>query len=330
MIIRAVDVGYGNVKYTIRRDSVNILCGHFPAVAPLSTGSDIGNGVTARRDIFRVNVGNTEYLVGNDAVSSLRLDTGRVLSAEYPETSQYLALVYGALAYMNVPEIDYLVTGLPVEYFKQYREKLAARLVGSHAFPDGRHIKVKKASIIPQPIGGFLNYAVGNNLYDGLRESNCLIIDVGFFTVDWLVCKGIKVIDERSGSVSLGVSRVLELLANAISNDRDKRFSDINRLDQALRHGHKIEIAGKPYDFNHLLQKVTPVIDNACLRISGSVGDMDDISTVVLVGGGAQLYLEGVRKICKQNPLVVVDDAIYANVRGFMIAEERGAQRNGQ
>lgn len=54
-----------------------------------------------------------------------------------------------------------------------------------------------------------------------------------------------------------------------------------------------------------------------------------DIAKVVVVGGGAKHYLSSIRKICHQNSIAEVDESIYANVRGFMIAGEQKARRNG-
>ena len=327
MTVAAIDVGYGNVKYTKGREGEKIKCGHFPSVAPMSSGIDIGSDALSRKDVTKIVVGGVDYIVGNDALLSLKGASGRVLSADYPERDCYLALALGALAYMKQPKIDMLVTGLPVNFYRQYREKLTERLTGLHKFPDGREVEIDRAWVIPQPVGGFLNYAMEAGVYGSLRESNCLVIDIGFYTVDWLVCRGLKVIDERSGSVPGGMSKLLESLAVHLTNELGEPFEDINRLDIALNNRNQLDWYGKKFDFSHLMPKIYPIISSACESITSNVGTLSDIAKVVVVGGGAKHYLHGIRRICHQNDIAEVDESIYANVRGFMIAGEQKVRK---
>jgi plasmid segregation protein ParM len=326
-IVAAIDVGYGNVKFTKKRNGALIECGHFPSVAPISRGVDIGGDALSRKDVIKVEVGGIEYAVGNDALLSLKGASGRVLSTDYPERDVYLALVRGALSYMQQSKIEMLVTGLPVNFYRQYKDRLVERLSGIHKFPSGREVEIDKAWVIPQPVGGFLNYAMEAGVYGSLRESNCLVIDIGFYTVDWLVCRGLKVIDERSGSVPSGTSKMLESLSIHLGNELGEPFEDINRLDIAINNRNQLDWYGKPFDFSHLMPKVEPIINSACESIANSVGTLSDVAKVVVVGGGAKHYLQGIRRICHQNDIAEVNESIYANVRGFMIAGEQKVRK---
>ena len=330
MTVKAIDIGYGNVKYVTGRKGGEVQCAHFPSVAPPSSGRDFGAGVATKKDVVKVCVGDSLYIVGPDASLSLPGGkSGRKLIRDYPETDGYLALARGALAYAGDREIDLLVTGLPVNYHAAYRDKLESKLAGEHAYPDGSSIVVKKAWAVPQPIGGFVHYAIQSGLFDELRETHCLVIDVGFFTVDWLVCRGLKVLDERSGSVAGGMSKILSRVAEEISAATGEAFADINRVDAALRQGGKLEWYGRPYELKKFLPKCKPVFDEVMEAIMESVGTLDDIASVILVGGGTAHYLEPLRAICHRNPLLVPDEGIYANVRGFYEIGERRAKRHG-
>jgi plasmid segregation protein ParM len=145
-----------------------------------------------------------------------------------------------------------------------------------------------------------------------------IVCDVGFFTVDWICVKGFQIIDERSGSTAMGVSQLLNILAQEIAEDCDEPFNDINRLDESMRNGYKFSRYGIEYSYKHLLPKVIPKLDHACEALAASVGTMDDVGSVILVGGGAKYYVNSIRRVCKKNTIVTVDDAIYANVRGFL------------
>jgi len=333
MLVCAIDVGYGNVKFS-RTENGMTRYDHFPSIAALSLhDGEVGDGVTARKDIIPVTVGNESYRVGKDAALALPAnESGRILNPDYHKSNPYLALFRGALGYMGKPRvIDLLVTGLPVEHFLSGGERgiLEARITGEHAFPDGSSVLIKQGWAIPQPVGGFLQHAWSTGVYDELRESLCLVVDCGFGTVDWVVSKGLKVTWERSGSVPGGLSQPLTRLAKAISDEQDGVFVDIDLLDAAVRGGRKIDLFGSPYDFGHLLPKVMPMMDQVANSLLDRVGRLSDISAVVLVGGGAPLYLESIRKICPRNRLVLVDEALYANVKGYLLAGERRIKTHG-
>lgn len=227
--------------------------------------------------------------------------------------------------------IELLVTGLPVEYFLSGNERsiLEERITGEHAFPDGSTVLVRQGWAIPQPVGGFLHHALSTGAYDALRESLCLVIDCGFGTVDWVVCKGLKVTWERSGSVPGGLSQPLARLAKAISEEQGGVSVEIERLDAALRKGQTLDLFGHPYDFGPLLPKVMPMMDQVAYAILDRVGRLSDIGAVILVGGGALLYQESIRKFCPRNPVVVVEDALHANVKGYLLAGKRRIEAHG-
>ncbi|WP_026608625.1 PRTRC system protein D [Methylocaldum szegediense] len=330
-MIIGVDVGYGNVKYAWRRKDGTLAAGHFPSIAALTVAREFSDGATEGHDAFRVEVGQESYVVGVDAELALAgHESGRILNRAYHESNPYLALFRGALAYLGKPlEVDLLVTGLPVEFFRTGRERLEDRLTGEHPLPGGSITRIKQAWVIPQPVGGFLHHAIVQNIYQDLRSSLSLIVDCGFFTVDWIVTKGLKVAFERSGSTPGGVSQILAKLAQAIADEVQEPFNDVARLDDALRNGHRLELYGRPFNFGHLLPRVRPVMDQVCQRLLDTVGAMSDIGTVVLVGGGAPLYQDAIRKICKRNPLVLVKDPMHANVKGFYLAGEERLKNDG-
>lgn len=330
-MIIAVDIGYGNVKYAARRGDGALAVGHFPAIAALSVGRELSDGATDGLNAFRVEVGQEHYVVGEDAGLALAgHESGRILNRAYHESKPFLALFRGALAYLGKPsEVDLLVTGLPVESVRTARERLEERLTGEHPLPDGAVTRIKQAWVLPQPVGGFLHHAIGNGVYQDLRDSLSLIVDCGFFTVDWIIAKGLKVAFERSGSAPGGVSQILIKLAQAIGDEMGEPFNDLARLDEALRNGHRLDLYGRTFDFGHLWPRVRPVMDQVCQRLLGAVGTLSDIGAVVLVGGGAALYQESIRKICKRNPLVLVKDPMYANVKGFCLAGEERMKSRG-
>jgi plasmid segregation protein ParM len=85
----------------------------------MKSGIGLSAGGTIKRDVIEVESDGSNYLVGKDGIETLsaRDDRGRFLNASYAETAQHLALFRGALTYLDVPEIDVIVSGLPVKNY---------------------------------------------------------------------------------------------------------------------------------------------------------------------------------------------------------------------
>jgi plasmid segregation protein ParM len=63
----AIDVGYGNVKYSFsHKDALSkISCGIFPSRSPVAGDKSLSAGMVKGRDTVTIKVGETEYEVGN-------------------------------------------------------------------------------------------------------------------------------------------------------------------------------------------------------------------------------------------------------------------------
>jgi plasmid segregation protein ParM len=320
MVVCAIDVGYGNVKYCSSSDDGDgdIVHGHFPSLAKVDTGVNRGASEIARLDLVAVESGGSRYLVGRDAADTLssRDDRTSHLMDSYVDTPQYLALLRGALAYSGRTKIDLLVSGLPVDFFSKDKDRLKALLVGTHHYPDGSSVEVKDAWVVPQPAGGFIEYFMSSNEDAPIGDIKSLTIDVGYYTVDWMVCRGLKMQQERCGSTPGGMSLLLGRLAHLIGVERGSEFSDISIVDQGIRRGFVARIKGTDYDFSYLINRMEPQIATAAQSVSRSVGAMDDIDLVVMVGGGAECYRKVLADTLKRD-ITVAENGMLANVLGF-------------
>lgn len=122
------------------------------------------------------------------------------------------------------------------------------------------------------------------------------------------------------------MSRLLEALAQVVGDDLNEALSDINRLDTALLRGNQLGWYGKTIDISRYLPRVEHIVNSACEAIFNSVGPLNDIGRVILVGGGAQHYLAGIQRACRQHAVNVVNNPLYANVMGYQFA---GIQKGG-
>lgn len=318
--VRSIDVGYGNTKYVCARPKGGeISCRLFPSLVSRSFGHDLSDGVIAKRDTVIVEVDGNRYEVGPDVELALRTHSSRVLHRDFVDTPEYLALLRGALAYMRLPVIDLLVVGLPVSWLAMKSSALKERLTGEHPAGDAGVVRVEKVLVLAQPLGGFIDYALSSGRYGQLRETRNLVIDPGFFTVDWVLARGVQPISERCGSYPGGTSAVLSKFADSLGKEQGLELDDPLVLDRALRTG-RLSLYGREIPVARHLAAARCLADEAATAVANGVGDGRDIDAIVLVGGGAELFRPALGRRFPRHLLHVVPDPVFANVRGFQRA----------
>lgn len=324
-VVRAVDVGYRNTKFTLGRAQDGTLRTMLiPSLAtPADLGADLGTNVVARRNTVLVTADGIRFEVGPDVALAMGLNENPVLHAQYSDTPEHLALLRAAMHYMEVSEIDLLVVGLPVARLAIHKAALTRRLIGVHPAGNGRNVLVKDVRVLPQPIGGFLYHVSCQPDARELQRDTTLIIDPGFLTVDWVVAQGLQPIGKRSGHHDSGVSAVLARMAAAISRDYRLDYKDLRALDHGVRSG-QFRLFGEPVALEPYLADASAAVMNIAVNaLASSAGDARDIDAIVLVGGGAALFLPAIQRRYPRHTIHVVEDPVFANVRGFHIAGER-------
>jgi plasmid segregation protein ParM len=320
-IVRAIDVGYRNCKYVERMDAQRLVCRSFPSVAPIASSRDLSIDRKTRRDTVVVPVGKLLYEVGPDANLAQSTFATSNLNDMYVFSDQYLALVRGALRFMKIDRVDFLMVGLPVSLFGLRRAELEKRLQGQHDVGNGKIVSVIKVVCIAQPVGGFLSYAVQNKLRDAMLLERNLIIDPGWRTFDWVVTQGLKPLDERSDAVNKGMWDVVDSMAKAIGAELDCRFTqfDYERIDEALRLQTKPKFFGQPCDLTPYASAGKRVVGDAITEMRLLVKDASDIDNILIAGGGAFFYKPEIQKAFPKHKVLQIDDPLFANVRGFQI-----------
>ena len=138
---------------------------------------------------------------------------------------------------MKVPHVDLLVVGLPVALLALKKASLEKSMVGSHQVGGGKAITVHKALAVAQPQGALVHYAAEHEKMATIGNEQSLVIDPGSRTFDWLVCRGMRLVQKQSHSINRGMSDVLRLLAAEISKDIGTPYRDFDAIDLALRTG---------------------------------------------------------------------------------------------
>ncbi|PLX74809.1 MAG: hypothetical protein C0607_09940 [Azoarcus sp.] len=333
VIVRAIDVGFGNTKHTLFRPKRGeITCDFFPSIAPPMQSSgkiDLAGQLYQRHNVVNVRVGNVTYVVGKDAYLSQDASFGRTLDQSYAMSDAYMALVRGAIAYMNVPRIDVLVVGLPVNTHHELSEALADRLTGFHPIPgpEGSEVEIEvgHVMVLPQPVGGFFDYSTRNKVYATLSKQVNLLIDPGYYTLDWVVAHGIKMVNTRSDAHEGGMSSILASIADKISQEIKTPIKDCTRIDDAIRTGTNPRFNGKEFDLSEVIHVGEEKARQFISVLANKVGSAVDIDNIILVGGGAAFLQDEIQARFPNHTITIADDPVFANVRGFQLAGEQYA-----
>lgn len=336
-IVRAIDLGYGYVKYTARNrqsDSPPLVQCAFPSMALPGASAASRHDIEGLRapKILPVVVREMSYIVGPDTPLLLAGQTGRALGPDYSRSTIYEALMLGALAYIGEHAIDYLVLGLPVSRYDQERKRLQSLYSGNLNTPmpgeqeRTQSTEVKNVIVVPQPVGGFV--ASKAEAEDGGKSwrGATLVIDPGYFTFDWVVVSESNAyVASRSGAVHGGMSQIIRAIADQIEHETGLHINNTHPIDTAIRSGDSVHFG--PHEIP--IVKYRGVIESRAKAyvadMVGRLGERNDIRRVVLCGGGAKLIRNAIEDALPAWEVIVARDSAYANLRGFqMIGESIG------
>jgi plasmid segregation protein ParM len=319
----AVDVGYGNTKSAFRMGS-DIATQMFPSLAPLAVSDAVsghGQGVLAARKVVPIEVDGTTYEIGPGVEqSSAYGNAGRTLSEDFCLTPNYAALLGGSLHFAGVTEVERMVLGLPVHTITKYSAHLRDAFTGTLNFGHGP-VKIDSVKVVPQPLGSLVSFSeYGGERFDSKNAH--LVIDVGYFTTDWVVAHGFTMNDRRSGGAPGGASQVYKRIASLISAQENEPVDDIERIDRCLREKQAFIYFNKDIDLAPLLSQSQAVINTTVKEMQSRVGRTADLRSIVLTGGGAGLYEPAIRAAFPRVRLDVLESPCFANAKGFLIVGE--------
>jgi PRTRC genetic system protein D len=215
------------------------------------------------------------------------------IHGDYTDTPQYLALARGALRMMKVETIDLLVVGLPVAAFAAKKAALEKLMTGRHDVGGGKVVTVRKALAMAQPNGALIDYATQNDKVEAMEHEQSLVIDPGSRTFDWLVARGMKLSHKQSHSVDRGVSNILQLIADDVSQEIGKPYTNLDSIDLALRTGKGLTVYQRTYNIARMKPMVEIIAKEAVAAMAHRIGESYNVQHVILVGGGAFPVQEG-------------------------------------
>ena len=322
-IVRAIDVGFCNTKFTmVGNGGAGIGCDLFPSLTPIASGDSGLSDMMRKKRNVKVEVNGKIFEVGYDVESAIASNYGRTMDPSFCLTDNYMALVNGALHFMEQPEIDMLVLGLPVSAHKKYKDQLAKKMEGIHKLPGG-DVLIRNCRVIAQPVGGFFQFGSEEGNIDKFQKETNLIIDVGFYTLDWFLCSGMRPVDPRCGAAENGgMGSVVHAIAGEIGRKiGDKLDHNIyHRIDNALRtESKKVKIFGGEYDLNDYMKIGQAAVMESVNKMINVVGSGSDIDNIVLVGGGGWFFEDVVKSKFPRHTISVGGQSAFSNVIGFQM-----------
>jgi len=322
IIVRAVDVGFGNTKFVTDATGSkpgDIRCASFPSRAYPSARDPSKTLGGEGRKTFAIPINGLFYEVGPDVMLAADAFRATQIHGDYIDTPQYLALAQGALRMMKLDAIDLLVVGLPVAVFAAKKAALEKLMTGRHDVGGGKTVLVRKALAMAQPNGALIDYATQHNKVEAMEHEHSLVIDPGSRTFDWLVARGMKLSHKQSYSVDRGVSNILQLIADDISQEIGRPYTNLDNIDLALRTGKDLTIYQRTYKLARMKPMVEIIAKEAVAAMMQRIGESYNVQHVILVGGGAFLFKRAVKEAFTTHQVLAVKEPMFANVRGYQI-----------
>lgn len=173
-------------------------------------------------------------------------------------------------------------------------------------------VTVNEVILFPAPLGALL----GHNFQ---TEWVIAVVDVGFWSTNLYVVQN-GIIHGASATIPTGMRIAVNALQRQIQEVHGRRVS-IFEADELL-YNPQITDRGVSIDINALVSNaqqlmITDVVSKLMVWAN------TEFAQVLLIGGGATLLKDALRQMYS---LVVVDDSITANVRGFAKHLKKGGE----
>lgn len=328
----AVDIGYGNLKAVGGSagsgDTREVV---LPAgAAPLASMPRRSDNTADLKGGEQVLVNGKPWAAG---VEQLHIQNrARMTHDDYPRTAEYEALFMAGLVRLGYRRIDVLVTGLPVSQF--YGPSSEALISHMKGMMQGRKlinadtiVDVGSVVVVPQPLGTFFGLATEPKYASLVKEDHLrtLVVDPGFFSVDWVLMGGTSVLDQSSGTSKLATSVILERAAARLTAAFGREISR-DQLDAAQRRGATTLSVGfdNSQDYREaVVEAATEVAEAVVGELKTSLRNAGPIDLVILTGGGAGLYEPAIRAAYPGATVATPEDLVLGNARGYRAIAQR-------
>lgn len=253
-----------------------------------------------------------------------RVQEGRELHQDYTQSPAYKALFRGALLHAagDSDVIDVLVTGLPVSQSRddKYVQGLIETMKGAHQVTPKRCIEVKSVVVVAQPIGTLTDIYCSSEHADVVEESVSLIIDPGFFSVDWVLFDHKELVAQSSSSSVKAMSVLLQACNEEIAKDHGG-IPGVEKIEHALQTGKTfILMFGRKVELAEYMKRAADrVVPGVFTEIKQTLRFLKGraVDCVILGGGGANVYESYAKVEFPESLVIKPSDSVKSNAVGF-------------
>lgn len=282
-------------------------------------------------------VDDVQYTV-SDSLGGNVIDTR---SLNYPTSAVNRVLVNDVLLNMGLGGCDVvLTTGLPLSDFylpdaspnRDLIERKRANLLSATGpikqhMIDGLMPNIVEHNVMPEGVGAVYDMAVNENgtdneeFFDLLEAGPVGVIDIGGKTIDLAVAtmgrNGIIVDMSRSVSINFGMLKVMESINDQLKIDLQLSNPLAPRAMLRLLKTKQMMFSGKFIDVSKSFDTaVDKCWTEMCDLLRSRWGHAQDLSRIVVAGGGAYTFSEKVKSLYPQS--VTSDKPEFANARGML------------
>ena len=131
-----------------------------------------------------------------------------------------------------------LVTGLPVTQARDesYVKALVETMTGTHRISSKREVTVKSVVVVAQPIGTLTDIYCTSDSADVVEESVSLVLDPGFFSVDWVLFDHRELVAQSSSSSVKAMSVLLQACNEEIGLEQGG-IPGVEKIEHARQSG---------------------------------------------------------------------------------------------
>ncbi len=327
MEIVGIDIGFGFTKATNGSRSLVFKSILGEATDIQFKGAILGDG--APDENIQIELDGRTCFVGEMAERQSNVRAFTLDQAQFFNSfAKHLALSAAARMVGNYMPIG-LVTGLPIGYYREYKDELAKVLQGDHKVAitvgndkrEEKVIKVSNVKVIPQPFGSLFNLMLNDVGELGERRyvrEKVGVIDVGFKTSDFTVSDKMRYSERGSRTVDMGIARAYGVIAGKL-REKSNVNVELYRMHEAVERG-SIKIRGKEYDLKGLTEQVFGQLATSIANEADRLWTDDwDIDTIVLTGGGSTVLAKYLQPLINGQTLAVdpAKDARLCNVQGY-------------
>ncbi len=326
MRILAADIGFGYTKATDGRQfqAFKSIVGE---ANPIQFAEALLPWQAAQPRHF--GFGTEEVFVGELADTQSR---GRGFTLDHAQFVAKYAKMLGLAAlapYAEHGDPVRLVTGLPVSFFRKYKDALTTLLQQRHTVTvvhangkrEEKSIYIEKVRVVPQPFGSLFGQmldAQGKIANQRFVNEKIGVIDIGFRTTDFTISDKTRYSERGSLSTDSGMSVAYNAIANLL-HEKCGTQVELYRLFEAVTRG-VIKIKGQKYDLTSLAQQAYGQLATRIATEANRLWADDwDVDAILITGGGGAALASYLQQQIEGEvlPMPTDQDARLNNVTGY-------------